>query len=135
MNKIRFKKNRISKQLEKVILSGLLVFVVIFSYFIFFQNNIISSTFSKLSTLGVLEFEDIPYGTYRAVEGDDRYFDFVSMLSIEDVPGVEFKQDFKGGLIIISPTGKDIIYGANIINKIKSPIMNSKTGRNVLFVF
>ncbi len=89
----------------------------------------------KLSTLGVLEFEDIPYGTYRAVEVDDQYFDFVSMLSIEDVPGVQFKQDSRGGLIIISPTGKDIIYGANIINKINSPIINPKTGRNILFIF
>ena len=75
----------------------------------------------------------MPYGRYRAVEEKDEYFDFVSMLSIEDVEGVTFIQDERGGVIEITPTGKNIIYGANIINKIEV-LINPKTGSNVLKV-
>ena len=81
-----------------------------------------------------MTFEDIPYGTYRAVEEDDQYFDFVSMLNIEDVPGVQFRQDSKGGVIIISPTGEDIVYGVHVINKIEATLVNPNTGRNILLL-
>lgn len=80
-----------------------------------------------LSTQGILEFSDLPYGTYRAVEGEDEYFDFVSMLNIEDIPGVTFKKDEIGGIIEIVPTGTDIIYGVNVVNKIKVPVDNPPT--------
>ena len=64
----------------------------------------------KLSTKGVLEFKDIEYGTYRAVEKDDRYFAFAHMLEIQSVLGVKFTPDNNGGTITISPTGSNIIY-------------------------
>ncbi len=81
----------------------------------------------KLSTQGTLEFDDVPYGTYRAREGEDKYFDFVSMIEIEEVLGVTFKRDEMGGTITISPTGKDIVYGAQITNKIEIPVNNPET--------
>ena len=84
----------------------------------------------KLSTQGTLEFDDVPYGTYRAREGEDEYFNFVSMLEIEEVQGVTFTEDEMGGTITIVPTGKDIIYGANIINKITIPVKNPETKTN-----
>ena len=81
----------------------------------------------SLSTQGILEFPDLPYGTYRAVEGEDEYFLFVNMLNIEDIPGVTFTEEKNGGLIKIEPTGEDIIYGVNVINKIKAPFVNPET--------
>mgnify|MGYP002620129914 CR=1 FL=1 len=85
----------------------------------------------KLSTKGVLEFEDIPYGDYVAIEGKDDLFDFVSMTSIGDVLGVTFTPSENGGLISIRPVGNNIIYGANIINKIEAPQVNPKTGESI----
>ncbi len=88
----------------------------------------------KLSTQGVLEFTNVPYGTYRAREGEDDYFDFVSMIEIEEVLGVTFKQDSRGGTITISPTGKDIVYGAKVTNKITVPVKNPETKTNHMFI-
>ena len=89
----------------------------------------------KLSTKGILEFEDIPYGDYRALEGKDDIFEFVSMESIGDVLGVKFTPGKNGGIISISPTGQDIIYGANITNKITAPMKNPNTSsRTILLV-
>ena len=90
----------------------------------------------RLSTQGTLEFDDVPYGTYRAREGEDKYFSFVSMLEIEEVLGVTFKPDSMGGTITIVPTGKDIIYGANIINKITTPVKNpeTKSGKKAVII-
>ena len=82
----------------------------------------------KLSTQGILEFKDIPYGEYKAVEGEDKLFDFVDMLSIEEVNGVQFKRVGKEGYITIRPTGEDIVFGARIINKISPPMENPNTG-------
>ena len=81
----------------------------------------------KLSTQGTLEFDDVPYGTYRAREGEDKYFDFVSMVEITEVLGVTFTQDERGGTITISPTGQDIVYGAHITNKIEYAKENPNT--------
>ncbi len=81
----------------------------------------------NLSTQGVLEFLDLPYGTYRAIRGEDEYFDFVSMLNIEDIPGVTFIEEENGGVIKIEPTGQNIIYGVNIVNKIETPVQNPNT--------
>lgn len=90
----------------------------------------------SLSTQGVLEFPDLPYGTYKAVEGEDEYFSFVNMLNIEDIPGVTFTEEENGGLIKIEPTGEDIIYGVNVTNKIKAPGVNpeTKSGRITILV-
>ena len=87
----------------------------------------------NLSTQGILEFPDLPYGTYRALQKDDEYFDFVKMINLEDVPGVKFTEDARGGIIEIEPTGKDIIYGVNIVNKITMPVKNvdTDTGSNI----
>jgi hypothetical protein len=87
----------------------------------------------SLSTTGILQFDDLPYGTYRAVEKEDDYFDFVSMLSIEDIPGVTFTEDGRGGIITISPTGNNILFGANIINKIEK-IINPETLPNIIII-
>ncbi len=84
----------------------------------------------RLSTQGTLEFDDVPYGTYRAREGEDDYFSFVSMIEIEEVLGVTFTEDEMGGTITITPTGKDIIYGANITNKIEILPKNPETKTN-----
>ena len=83
----------------------------------------------KLSTKGVLEFKDIEYGTYRAVEKDDRYFAFAHMLEIQSVLGVKFTPDNNGGTITISPTGSNIIYGTNVVNKI-TPLNNKEKNPN-----
>ena len=88
----------------------------------------------KLSTKGILEFKDIPYGEYRAVVGKDKLFEFVDMMSIEKVQGVSFKKVGNEGYITIKPTGKDIIFGAKIVNKIKVSIKNPKTGFNWLIL-
>lgn len=80
-----------------------------------------------LSTQGILQFPDLPYGTYRAVQHKDKYFDFVNMINIDDHPNVIFTEDERGGIIEIVPTGEDIIYGINIINKISMPIENPET--------
>jgi hypothetical protein len=88
----------------------------------------------KLSTQGVLEFTDVPYGTYRAREGEDEYFDFVNMIEIEEVLGVTFKQDSRGGTITITPTGQDIVYGAKVTNKITVPVKNPETKTNHMFI-
>ncbi len=82
----------------------------------------------KLSTKGILEFKDIPYGEYKAVVGKDKLFEFVDMMSIEEVQGVSFKKVGNEGYITIKPTGKDIIFGAKIVNKIKVSLKNPKTG-------
>ena len=82
----------------------------------------------KLSTQGILEFRDIPYGEYKAVEGDDNLFDFVDMLSIEEVNGVSFRREGNEGYISIRPTGENIVFGAKIVNKIIPPINNPNTG-------
>jgi hypothetical protein len=74
-----------------------------------------------LSSNGILEFEELPYGDYQAVEGEDEIFEFVSMESISQVLGVSFTPGANGGTISIRPTGDNIIYGANIINKILVP--------------
>ncbi len=74
-----------------------------------------------LSSNGILEFEEMPYGDYQAVEGEDDIFEFVSMESISQVLGVSFTPGPNGGTISIRPTGNNIIYGANIINKILIP--------------
>ena len=85
-----------------------------------------------LSTGGVLEFKDLPYGRYRAIETDDDHFSFVTMLSVMNIDGVDFQSDDYGGIITITPTGENIIYGANVINKIAMPIVNPSTnGMNV----
>lgn len=84
----------------------------------------------QLTTSGVLTFENISYGTYRAIEGEDEYFDFVEMLGIVEIPGVSFKEDENGGIITIKPTGEDITYGVNIINKIEEPASNPNTTNN-----
>lgn len=86
-----------------------------------------------LSTQGILEFPDLTYGTYRAVEGEDEYFDFVNMINIEDIPGVTFKEDEKGGIIEIVPTGDDIVYGVNVVNKITMPVVNPPTSSKDIF--
>ena len=90
----------------------------------------------RLSTKGVLEFEDIPYGDYKAIEGEDDFFEFVSMKSISNVMGVTFTPSANGGIISIRPTGQNIIYGANIINKIAAPIPNpnTKSGIKILII-
>ncbi len=85
----------------------------------------------NLSTQGVLEFSDLPYGTYRALQKDDEYFDFVKMINLEDVPGVKFTEDETGGIIEIEPTGKDIIYGINVVNKITIPKENPETENGI----
>ncbi len=91
----------------------------------------------KLSTKGILEFKDIPYGDYKAVVGKDKLFEFVDMLSIKEVNGVSFKKIGKEGYISIKPTGENIIFGAKIINRIVPPINNPKTGFSwlILLVF
>lgn len=81
----------------------------------------------KLSTQGILQFQDIPYGTYKAIEADDEYFDFVSMLSIAELPGVTFTAGTNGGTITIVPTGEDITYGLNVVNKINNKVANPPT--------
>ena len=86
----------------------------------------------KLSTKGILEFDDIPYGEYKAVEGDDKLFKFVDMLEIEEVNGVKFERRGNEGYITIETTGNNIIYGAKIINKIEVPIKNPKTGISII---
>ena len=78
----------------------------------------------KLSSKGVLEFKEIPYGSYRAIEGEDEFFDFVSMLEIEKVLGIEITPEKNGGIITIKPTGKTTTYGINIVNKIPIPIQH-----------
>ncbi len=78
----------------------------------------------KLSSKGVLEFKEIPYGSYRAIEGEDEFFDFVSMLEIEKVLGIEIIPEKNGGIITIKPTGKTTTYGINIVNKIPIPIQH-----------
>lgn len=90
----------------------------------------------NLSTQGILEFPDLPYGTYRALQKDDEYFDFVKMINLEDVPGVKFTEDETGGIIEIEPTGEDIIYGVNIVNKITMPVKNvdTDTGSNIIIM-
>ena len=89
-----------------------------------------------LSTGGVLEFKDLPYGRYRAIETDDDHFSFVQMLSVMDIDGVDFVSDDYGGIITISPTGSNIVYGANVINKISMPIVNPSTsGMNISYFF
>lgn len=90
----------------------------------------------RLSTKGVLEFEGIPYGDYKAIEGEDDIFEFVSMESISNVMGVTFTPSANGGIISIRPTGQNIIYGANIINKIAAPIPNpnTKSGIKILII-
>ena len=90
----------------------------------------------NLSTQGILEFSDLPYGTYRALQKDDEYFDFVKMINLEDVPGVKFTEDATGGIIEIEPTGEDIIYGVNIVNKITMPVKNvdTDTGSNIIII-
>ncbi len=88
----------------------------------------------KLSTKGVLEFKDIPYGEYKAIVGKDKLFEFVDMLSIKDVNGVSFKKIGNEGYISIKPTGDNIVFGAKIINKIVSPVNNPKTGINIIFI-
>ncbi len=88
----------------------------------------------KLSTKGILEFDDLPYGEYKAVEGEDKLFKFVDMLEIEEVNGVKFEKRGKEGYITIEPTGQNIIYGAKIINKIEAPITNPKTSAKGLFL-
>ena len=90
----------------------------------------------KLSTQDTLEFDDVPYGTYIAREGEDEYFNFVSMIEIEEVLGVTFTEDEMGGIITISPTGKDIIYGVNITNKIEydAPTPITAANRNYLLI-
>ena len=91
----------------------------------------------KLSTQGTLKFEDIGYGTYKAREGFDKLFIYVSMSEIEKIDGVSFVEDENGGTITITPTGKDIIYGANIINKIEyepaTPITSAN--RNYIVIY
>ena len=89
----------------------------------------------KLSTQGTLKFENIGYGKYRAREGD-KYFNFVDMVEIEAVSGVTFTEDEMGGIITISPTGKDIIYGVNITNKIEydAPTPITAANRNYLLI-
>ena len=88
----------------------------------------------KLSTQGILEFDDIPYGEYKAVEGKDKLFTFVDMLEIEEVHGVKFEKKGNEGYITIEPTGENIVYGAKIINKIEAPITNPKTHIKGLFL-
>ncbi len=82
-----------------------------------------------LSSNGILEFEEIPYGDYQAVEGEDEIFEFVSMESISQVLGVSFTPGPNGGTISIRPTGDNIIYGANIINRITVPIEEETPGQ------
>ena len=101
------------------------------------ENTITKEVYKgNLSTQGILEFSDLPYGTYRALQKDDEYFDFVKMINLEDVPGVKFTEDEMGGIIEIEPTGKDIIYGVNIVNKITMPVKNvdTDTGSNVFIM-
>lgn len=81
----------------------------------------------SLSTQGILEFKNLPYGTYRAIRGEDKFFDFVSMLNIEDIPGVTFIEEKNGAVIKIEPAGQNIIYGVNIVNKIEMPVQNPNT--------
>ncbi len=88
----------------------------------------------KLSTKGILEFDDLPYGEYKAIEGEDKLFQFVDMIEIEEVNGVKFERRGKEGFITVEPTGNNIIYGAKIINKIEAPITNPKTNLKGLFV-
>ena len=101
------------------------------------ENTITKEIYKgNLSTQGILEFPDLPYGTYRALQKDDEYFDFVKMINLEDVPGVKFTEDARGGIIEIEPTGKDIIYGVNIVNKITMPVKNveTTTGSNIIIM-
>ncbi len=88
----------------------------------------------NLSTMGTLEFDNLTYGTYRAMIGEDKYFDFVNMLNIEEVPGVTYKEDEYGGTITITPTGKDIIYGVKVLNKITKPIENPETSSGIFAI-
>ncbi|MGN1371851.1 MAG: Cna B-type domain-containing protein [Candidatus Coprovivens sp.] len=89
-----------------------------------------------LSTQGILEFTDLPYGTYRAVEAEDEHFLFVNMLNIEDIPGVTFIVEENGGFIKIEPTGENIIYGVNVVNRIRATGVNpeTKSGRKFIIV-
>ena len=99
------------------------------------QNTITGQIYEgKLSTQGILEFDDLPYGEYKAIEGDDKLFEFVDMLEIEEVNGVKFEKRGKEGYITIEPTGENIMYGAKIINKIEAPIVNPKTNLKGLFL-
>ena len=91
----------------------------------------------KLTSSKILEFKDLPYGEYRAVEDKDNLFEFVSMESIAEVPGVEFIPGLNGGTIAIKPTGSNIIYGANIINRINTrsisdELENPNTGSKIV---
>ena len=59
------------------------------------------------------------------------------MNEIEAVNGVTFKEDEDGGTITITPTGKDILYGVNIVNKIEyepsTPITSAN--RNFILIY
>jgi hypothetical protein len=58
------------------------------------------------------------------------------MINLEDVPGVSFTEDARGGIIKIAPTGEDIIYGVNVVNKISMPVKNveTTTGSNIIIM-
>ena len=81
----------------------------------------------KLSTKGILEFNDIPYGKYEAVQGKDELFEFVDMTSLGKVLGVSFERVGNKGIITVIPTGEDIIFGAQLVNKIAAPNENPPT--------
>ncbi len=100
-----------------------------------------------INSSGVLEFKDLPYGTYKATEEYDDFFSFISMLSINNVDGIDYKENERGAIITITPTGNNIIYGLNIINKISyiAPIVdeiereinlnpNTKTGIQIILI-
>ena len=87
----------------------------------------------KLSSQSTLEFPNLPYGTYRVVQEENEYFDFVKMVNMKEVTGVIFKGESLGCVIEFVPTGEDIIYGVNVINKITMPAENPPTdSRNIL---
>ena len=57
------------------------------------------------------------------------------MESISEVLGVKFTPGKNGGIISIRPTGQNIIYGANITNKITAPMKNPNTGTSkIIFI-
>lgn len=85
----------------------------------------------KLTTKGILEFKDIPYGNYKVVEGEDKLFQLVDILSIEEVNGVSFRKEGNEGYITIKPTGENISFGVKLINKIDIPINNPKTSNSL----
>ncbi len=104
-----------------------------YTYQLYLENIDTGEKFEgKLSTNGTLEFDNLPYGTYRAIIGKDEYFEFVNMSNIEDIPGVTYQEDEQGGIIIIEPNGKDIIYGVKVLNKITMPIENPNTNSNII---